>query len=201
MTIQNLNALNAFRTIDGKSPIAKWKSARHAEQLKVYEEQAAAAQAAAEEQARIDAENASKVEGDQSGGEGEGGEGGEGEGGDEVQDTPAPVVTSKRVATMNHKPSAEPKPLRANSNQAVLAVALVGGCTMEAATEVLNAARKARDPGSSPIDKSVVSATISYDLVKVKGYGVRSEMKEGTAHYFLVMPEGQTAPVITASKS
>lgn len=149
-TAQKLAALNAFRAAAGQKPVAKWKAARHAQQLADYVA--------------------------------------------ESKKT-APKV---RAVTMNHAPSAEPKSLRPGSNQAVLATALLHGCTMEEAAKILNKARLERDPASSLVDKSVVSATISYDLCKIKGYGVRAEIVDDEAKYFLVLPKGMTAPVIGA---
>lgn len=117
--------------------------------------------------------------------------------------------------------------LRAGSNQAILAEAMVNGVTLRTATDLLNDVRASKNPGAAPLSKSVISGTMSYDLVKLKGYGIRSEewngeklyengfkadaeeLGYGTAEpkdltktvYFLVMPKGMKTPDIQESPS
>ena len=100
--------------------------------------------------------------------------------------------------SMSHAPASEVKPLRKGSNQAILAtlMARAEGVTMDVAVAEINKARQAKDSTSSTIDKSVIGATISYDLVKVKGYGARAEVVDGVPTYFLVLPKGVDAPVV-----
>jgi hypothetical protein len=139
----------------------------------------------------------------------------------------APKERVPRVA-MDHKAGASTNhTLRPGSNQAILAASMVKGITLRAATELLNKERIARNPASSLLSKAVISGTMSYDLVKLKGYGVRSENWNGEklyeagfkddaadlgygtteykpeltkAVYFLVLPAGLTAPEIKASE-
>ena len=104
-------------------------------------------------------------------------------------------VTTPRV-TMSHAPSAEPKPLRKGTNQAVLAQAMLTGVTMDEAVRIVNDARRSKDKAASLLDKSVIGATMSYDLTKVKGYGVEARLVDNVPTYFLVLPKGMDAPVI-----
>ena len=92
-------------------------------------------------------------------------------------------------------PGFEPIPCRAGSKQAIMVDTLArkGGAT-------LDDLRTALEGGRKPWQDQTIRAGFGWDM-KLKGYGVRSNFKDGVERFYLVVPEGQTIPAHTPLKS
>ena len=55
--------------------------------------------------------------------------------------------------------------------------------------------REALSGGKKPWRDVTIKSGLNWDMNKVKGYGVRTEHVDGEDRYFLVLPEGMSAPL------
>ena len=90
---------------------------------------------------------------------------------------------------INIAPKAEVKPVRAGSKQHVLLAALDDGATLDDLVRVL--------PTWSP---STIKSALYHDVHNLKGYGVSTELVDGTPVYILAMPEGMTEVLVSYKK-
>ena len=82
-------------------------------------------------------------------------------------------------------------PCRAGTKQAALVDALKGGATMK---ELLDVCSKVN--GGKNWTENSVKSGIYWDINKIKGYGVRTEVSnKGVARYFLTYPPGMDKPL------
>lgn len=104
---------------------------------------------------------------------------------------PAPKATAKRRGRgINLNPIEPIRSCRAGSKQSIM----VDMLSREQGAS-LDELREALKGGKKPWLDVTIKSGLNWDMNKVKGYGIRTEHVDGEDRYFLVLPEGMSAPV------
>lgn len=104
---------------------------------------------------------------------------------------PAPKVPAKRRGRgINLRPIEPIRSCRAGSKQSIM----VDMLSREQGAS-LSELREALKGGKKPWLDVTIKSGLNWDMNKVKGYGIRTEHVDGEDRYFLVLPEGMSAPV------
>lgn len=115
-----------------------------------------------------------------------------------ASDYPAPAPKARRGTGVNLAPLKKAYACRAGSKQAILVDMLSReqGATMPELLEALSG-------GATAWKEVSVKSGLNWDMNKIKGYGIRTDKRGEEDCYFLVLPEGLTAPIphtVAASK-
>ena len=115
-----------------------------------------------------------------------------------ASDYPAPAPKARRGTGVNLAPLKKAYACRAGSKQAILVDMLSReqGATMPELLEALSG-------GTTAWKEVSVKSGLNWDMNKIKGYGIRTDKRGEEDCYFLVLPEGLTAPIphtVAASK-
>lgn len=115
-----------------------------------------------------------------------------------ASDYPAPAPKARRGTGVNLAPLKKAYACRAGSKQAIMVDMLSReqGATMPELLEALSG-------GATPWKEVSVKSGLNWDMNKIKGYGIRTDKRGEEDCYFLVLPEGLTAPIphtVAASK-
>jgi hypothetical protein len=99
---------------------------------------------------------------------------------------------TKGTISLDAQPTAKTiYPCRERTKQAALVDALKDGATMQ---ELITVCSKVN--GGKTWSENSVKSGIYWDINKIKGYGIRTEMNnKGVARYFLTFPPGMRAPL------